>query len=107
MKLPDWLRIRSTRREPGRLVVNLSLDTSQFEAAMKSAAATQYEALSRIRYANKIRRERALGRRFVDGLLSDMAAELGLVYGGHCLTTPGCTLTPGCAACVPVGGGDR
>ena len=68
MRLPDWLRVRSTRRSgPRTVTVTLTADTREFVAAMDRVA----EQTRELTYRMRLSRERAIGMAYVHRLLDD------------------------------------
>lgn len=74
MKLPTWLRTKSTRRSAERTItVDLEIDTAQFEDAMYDVV----EGFSRAQHERRLRHERSLGQAYVGVLLDDWCRSEG------------------------------
>jgi hypothetical protein len=71
VKLPSWLRVRSTTRVAGKVTVTLTADTTGFEAAMRETA-------SIVRYQQRVAHERSLGLAYVGVQLDELARSCGM-----------------------------
>lgn len=75
MRLPAWAHLRSQRRTGPRTVTCvLTVDTSQFVAAMAEA----HEGIQMAKWRRRIRRERLIGMAFVGEELDRMCRDLGM-----------------------------
>lgn len=79
MKLPNWMRVKRTRRvTPGFMTVTLIANTEAFARSMRETAHKLDEIQSAMRYRAQLAKERRRGLDFVRAEGERVRRELGL-----------------------------